>query len=461
MGTSTILFLGAGKCNVVVDVPMSYVSGSLGSARCPGDVATQRAALRIRNAGHRECLECYRALEAFAGKRQVVGLPADLHAAIASVVPARYHALMQNASEATLLPNFTSDPAHLLKMDVTASDVAERVADYTVEVKPKSVWRPPQVVGIVVNGTAHWIGEVKRRHCRYAQMLRYKEVRGKAEEGPAPMVAPAPRGSAGSVKNGGGCYCPNYLFRPTLSSREGLQRLLRSPENNLKVISYHESRRKNEHPCNPKVLTVEEINGIADAIDASQVLAPLAHLQLYGCAPTSADALPEETPLHLVPVLDADLLHHWSTARKEDDVQWIVVDSDPETLCSCASLPDDNAAKRLCCANPRYVAPLLDYATCLDRFYVSTTAKDVSLLIAVSRSRGKPETSASGFVVVADVPPEVGGGLFLRHGSDVYRVGVVDLDAKTHKSLEHYYLHDQNIVNAFMAHRIDKQVELE
>lgn len=450
MDASSIVFLGAGKCNVVVDLPMRLVPSSLSSASHPTGAATQRAALRIRNAAVKECSECYRALAAYAGRRRVVPLPADLYAAIASVVPANYHALMQNTSEATLVPNFTSDPVQLLQMDMAASDAAGRVADYTVEVKPKSAWRPPQVVGIVADGAVHWIEELKHRHCRYAQMLRYKEVRDMAEEAPASVASATPHDCVRSAQLGSGLYCPNYLFRPALSSRRGLQRLMHNPQNNLKVISYHASR-KGTHPGNPKTLTVEELNGIADAIDASQVLAPLAHLQLYGCAPGSADASPEETQLRSVPVLDAHLLYHWSVAENKEDVQWIVLDTDPELLCSCTSITDENACKQASRASPRYVPPTLDYAKCLDRFYVSTTAKDVSLMIAVSCGRSQPVTHASECAVLTNVSPEVDGGCFVRRGADVYRIGVVDLDAKTHKSLYHYYMHDKVIVSAFVA----------
>ncbi|CAJ1022947.1 Inositol-pentakisphosphate 2-kinase, putative [Leishmania lindenbergi] len=457
MDASFILFLGAGKCNVVVDLPMCFVSSSLSSssAHLTG-AATQRAALRIRNAGLKECPECYRALGAYAGGRQVVPLSADLYAAIASVVPAKFHTLMKDASEATLVPNFTSDPAQLLRIGVTAPEEAGRVADYTVEVKPKSAWQPPHIVGIVVDGAAHWIEETKHRHCRYAQMLCYKRIRDSAEEAPASVAAAGLHGGASSAKGGSAPYCPNYLFRPNLSSRDGLQRLMHSPQNNLRVISYHASRKVN-HPGNPETLTVEELNGIADAIDASGVLVPLAHLQLYGCAPANADALPEEIQSRSVPVLDAQLLHHWSVAQNKKDVQWIVVDVDSETLCSCTSFTDGEAYKRLSCANPRYVVPSLDYAACLDRFYVSTTAKDVSLMIAVSCRRSESEESVNDYSVLTDVPPEVGGGCFVRHSHDVYRVGVVDLDVKTHKALEYYHTHDKNITNAFMRHNNKKR----
>ncbi|TPP46750.1 Inositol-pentakisphosphate 2-kinase family protein [Leishmania donovani] len=450
MDASFIVFLGAGKCNVVVDLPMCFVPSSLSAASHPTGAAAQRAALRIRDTAVKECSECYRALEAYAGGRRVVPLPADLYAAIASVVPAKYHALMHNASEATLVPNFTSDPAQLLQMDMAASDAAGRVADYTVEVKPKSAWQPPQVVGIVADGVAHWIEEAKHRHCRYAQMLRYKEVRDVAEGAPGSVASAAPHDSVRSAKMGSGPYCPNYLFRPALSSREGLQRLMHNPQNNLKVVSYHASR-KGTHTGDPKTLTVEELNGIADAIDASRVLAPLAHLQLYGCAPASADASPEEAQSRSVPVLDAHLLYHWSVAQNKENVQWIVVDTDPETLCSCMSITDGDACKRPSRASPRYVAPTLDYAKCLDRFYVSTTAKDVSLMIAVSCRKSQPVAPASECAVLTNILPEVGGGCFVRRGADVYRIGVVDLDSKTHKSLAHYYMHDKVIVNAFVA----------
>ncbi|KAG5468417.1 hypothetical protein LSCM1_02397 [Leishmania martiniquensis] len=448
MDASSIRFLGAGKCNVVVDLPMSFVSGPWASASHPASTPTQRGALRIRNAPLKECAECYRALETYAGRWQVVSLSADLYTAIANVVPAKFHALMHAASEATLVPNFTSDPAQLIQQDLAASEVGVRVADYTVEVKPKSAWQPPQVVGIVVEGATHWIEEVKHHHCRYAQMLRYKGVRDAAGEESVPEATTARR-RASSAEDDMATYCPNYLFRPNLSSREGLQRLMRNPQNNLKVISYHASR-KDTHTGDPVTLTVDEVHGIADAIDASGVLTPLAHLQLYGCAPSSADALPEEAQSRTVPVLDVHLLHLWSLAEDKEAVQWIVQDTDPGALCSCTSRIKEDTFKPLSRASPRYVAPTLDYATCLERFYVSTTAKDVSLMIAVSCGRGVPATSAGDRAALECISVSAGGGCFVRRGADVYRVGVVDLDTKTHKPLEHYYMHDKSILRAFM-----------
>ncbi|GET92437.1 hypothetical protein, conserved [Leishmania tarentolae] len=453
MDTSSIVFLGAGKCNVVVGLPMHFLSSSLNSASRPTGAVAHSAALRICSARVKECSECLRVLEAYAGCRRVVPLSEDLYAAIASVVPAKFHPLMQNASEATLIPNFTSDPAQLLEMDLAASGTAGRVASYTVEVKPKSAWHPPKVVGIVVDGTAYWIEEAKHRHCRYAQMLRFKKLLDEGEEDPASVSPAAPHGCVRS-----GPYCPTYLFRPSLSSREGLQRLMHNPQNNLKVISYHASR-KNTHQGNPTMLTVEELNGIADAIDASQVLAPLGHLQLYGCAPASTNASLDETQSCSVPVLDVCVLYHWSTAQNKKDVRWIVVEPDMEMPCRCTSTADKDAGKQSSCASPQYMAPTLDYETCLGRFYVSTTAKDVSLMIAVSCDRNQPEASENNCTVLTGVLPEVDGGCFVRRGADIYRVGVVDLDAKTHKSLNYYYMHDKDIVNAFMAHGRSKADE--
>ncbi|KAK7195909.1 Inositol-pentakisphosphate 2-kinase [Novymonas esmeraldas] len=452
MEGAAILFLGAGKCNVVVDLPMSMVANTASPATRPGAPQTQRAALRIRSAAHKECPECYTALQAYAGERQVVPLAAELYAAIERVVPAKFHKLMHGASEATLVPNFTSDPAQLLSAHLASASPGEagRVADYTVEVKPKSAWQPPQVIGVVVDGVAHWMEEAKQQHCRYAQMRSFKAVRDAAEEAPAPVAVTTVDGAAGP-------YCPNFLFRAALSSRDGLQRLVHSPQNNLKVISHHPSREL-VHPGNPETLTAAELNGIADAIDASHVLAPLAHLQLYGCAAAGAEASLEETRSRSVAVLDAGLLYHWSTAQDKDAVRWLVVEADTEGLCSCTasvSLKDaaDGSPAR---ARPQQVAPLLDFATCLERFYVSTTAKDVSLMIAVSCRGGEPESAAHEYAALRDVPADVGGGCFVLHGADVYRVGVVDLDAKTHKSLEHYHKHDRDIVTAFLAHHSNK-----
>lgn len=449
MSETQIIFLGAGKANVVVDLPLADIPNAPPSLLA--SAVTQRAALRIRSAAHKECAECYRALKAYAGSRHVVPLEPALYHAIEAVVPAKHLKLIKGATEATIVPNFTSDPAQLLKLDVAVGDEPGRVADYTVEVKPKSAWQQPQVIGIVVDGETFWIEEAKHRHCRYAQMLCYKEVRDEKDgEVPGAMAsAPAAAEAAAPAEPGSpvpAAYCPNLLFRPSLSSREGLERLLHSPQNNLKVISYHPSRASSHGDSNPKTLTLAELHGIADAVDASGVLAPLAHLQLCGCAPPSPDEPADVVASRQIPVLDVELLYRWATAKDPHAVEWMVLPADGAAECSCTAAEANN--KSLHHDEARKVRPLVDLTTCLERFYVSTTAKDVSLMVAVSSRRGEPDTS-SPCSRLTGVPAEV-GGVFVQRGVDVYRVGAVDLDDKKHKTVEHYYRHDKDIVEAFL-----------
>lgn len=436
MRESQVIFLGAGKANVVVDVPLTVIRNVPPSLLT--SAATQRAALRIRGTPHNECAECYRVLKPYAGSRHVVPLDAALYAAIEAVVPPKHVGLIKGATEATIVPNFTNDPAQLLQVDVTAGDESGRLADYTVEVKPKSAWRQPQVVGIIVDGVTYMIDPTKHRHCRYAQMLSYKEARDSKEvETPPAGVDHTPSPNLP--------YCPNFLYQPALSSRDGLRRLMCSPKNNLKVISYHPSRAQS-HPGDPKVLTVAELDGIADAIDASGVLAPLAHLQLCGCAPPAKDDPADVAAAKEIPVLDVELLNRWSHAKDTEAVKWVVLASNPTALCSCTASETNNVAPTL--EDARQVCPLLDLAACVERFYVSTTAKDVSLMVAVSSCHGSPDESSPCCRLTA-TPADV-GGVFVQRGADVYRVGAVDLDDKQHKSLHHYYLHDREIVEAFV-----------
>jgi hypothetical protein len=446
-----IIFLGAGKANVVVDLPLHEIPNAP-PPLCASGAATQRVAVRIRSTAHKECADCYRALKAYAGSRHVVPLPPALFKAIEAVIPPEHHNLIKGATEATIVPNFTSDPAQLLRMDLAAGDEPGRVADYTVEVKPKSAWEQPQVIGIVVDGTTYWINEAKHHHCRYAQMLIYKEARdAKKEEVHAKLRSISSTNTTELASSASSPFCPNYLFRPSLSSREGLRRLMHSPQNNLKMISHHPSRAQ-PHCSDPKKLTVEELDGIADAIDESGVLGPLTHLQLCGCAPPCRDEPADVVASKSIPVLDVELLYRWCMAKDKAAVEWLVLPADPAAQCSCiATKENHHHHKSVQRSEAQRVRPKLDLRTCAERFYVSTTARDVSLLVAVSSRRGEPDTSTA-WSRLTGVPAEI-GGVFVQCGMDVYRVGVVDLDDKRHKPLEHYYLHDQEIVEAFTKNK--------
>ncbi|KPI87998.1 hypothetical protein ABL78_2934 [Leptomonas seymouri] len=452
MDGSRIVFLGAGRANVVVGLPITDIPNAPLSLRT--SVPTQWAALRIRRAAQKECSECYRALKTYAGSRHVVCLESALYAAIEAVVPPKYLKLIEGATEATIVPNFTTNPASLLRMDVTPGKEPEPAAHYTVEVKPKGVWQQPQVIGIAVNGATYWIEEAKHRHCRYTQMRSYKEVRDSTEGEVAATVPAASPARSDRESQLNSPYCPNYLFRASLSSREGLRRLMEVPQNNLKVSGYDSSRAL-PHRVDTKTLTMGALDGVADAIDASDVLTPLSHLQLFGCAPPAKGEPADVVAAKLLPVLDVELLYRWSLAKDKDEVEWVVLPSNPAAHCSCVDPEANDRALNIGIA--RRVHPLLDFKTCVDRFYVSTTAKDVTLMISVSSLRGVPVASVpcSRFT---DVPAEVGGAFVLRD-IDVYRVGAVDLDDKRHKSLDHYYRHDRAIVETFNKSRVARAKE--
>ncbi|KPA82472.1 hypothetical protein ABB37_03533 [Leptomonas pyrrhocoris] len=446
MRDSQIVFLGAGKANVVVDLPIADLPSAPSSLRTSA-AKMQRIALRVRRAAHKECAECYRALRAYAGCRDVITLGPALYNAIEAVVPPTHRKLITGATEATVVPNFASIPAHLLRVDVTAAEARGRAVDYAVEVKPKGAWQSPQVVGIVVDGETYWVEEAKRRHCRYGQMRCYKDVRdAKKDELPATMAS-APPAHTEKTSSPSLPYCPNYLFRTSLSTREGLRRLMHSPQNNLKVVRCCPSGAQSPGgDPTMTTLTVSELCGVADAIDASGVLTPLSHLQLCGCAPPAADEPADVAADKQLPVLDVALLYRWSLAKDKDAVEWIMLPGDPAAHCSCTA--PDTFSRALKVDEARRVRPMLDYETCKERFYVSTTARDVSLIIAVSSRRGAPDASTA-CSRLTGVPADV-GGVFVQRGPDVYRVGVVDLDDKKHKTLHHYYLHDREIVEAFL-----------
>lgn len=434
---STIFFLGAGKCNVVVALPTTYFSHLPSLPSLPPSTA-----LRIRSAVYQECHVCYAALQDFAGWRHVIPLPAALLEKIYTAVPAKYHPLMQHSTEAVLMPNFTTDPR---------PSISVGVADYTVEIKPKAAWRRPEAVGIIADGVTYYIQSSKYYHCRYAHMQPFKQLRDGATGTAASVLSP---------------YCPNYLYRADLSSREGLRRLAVSPQNNLKVLCHHPSHRVRIEAGLQRLLVEEdELDIIADALDASLVLPILQHLQLYGTAPqqrgcTSQGEAARSDVAEAVDsmVLDIELLNRWASAQDPQSVKWLVLpplnedaERNGDVHCQCCGgeravgLP----VTPPCFQDASPVSPPMDLKTSIERFYASTTARDVSLLVAVSLH----DTNAqNGAAPPMDKNATSTEGVVIQVGNRLCRVAVVDLDDKQHKSLQHYAKHDASIVDAWKNH---------
>ncbi|CCW66436.1 unnamed protein product [Phytomonas sp. Hart1] len=80
-----------------------------------------------------------------------------------------------------------------------------------------------------------------------------------------------------------------------------------------------------------------------------------------------------------------------------------------------------------------------------------TTAKDASILVSVSQPDPAAANRASEPTRTPRVFHHPSYGVFVDYGfpkGALYRIGVVDLDDKTCKTLEHYFEHDTDILNA-------------
>lgn len=386
--------------------------------------ATAPFVLRVSNSAQNEDEACYVALATFTGVRHVVPLPASVKADLLRAIPAKYHTLIKDSVEGALIPNFIVDPASLLRLRVENTSCT---ADWVVEIKPKAVWRQPRVVGLAVDGQLHFIHPVKRTRCRYTQMLWYKAAR----DGVAPPTSHH------------ATYCPNYLFCAELSTAAGMHLLARGSKKSNNIVLLAGSRvGVGTSSWDPAVL-----HGLAAAWDASGVAAPLANLQYCGVSGEKCDA-----------VLDIELLYRWANAEDPSSVAWLVDGTVTEeggaspTPCQCGT-----PLTALPTAEPSYVGlpPAVDLETCVKRFYSATTARDVSVIIAISMATVPEEDGDRKRATPAprDVCSDERGGVIVDYGfpnGAVYRVGVVDLDDKTHKSLGHYFHLDARIVAAFV-----------
>ncbi|CCW60760.1 unnamed protein product [Phytomonas sp. EM1] len=174
-----IVFLGSGRRNIVLGVCTSELQKLciLPFSKNPYEIAfPYHVALRISDTPQRECEECARALKSFVGSRIIISMTPELRAHLSARVSPNHLVLLNSATEVMLLSNFTVNPAALLHRPCTgfpfprAGTCAGLTADYTIEIKPKSAWRRPRVIGIEVDGQAHFLHPLKRTHCRYAMM---------------------------------------------------------------------------------------------------------------------------------------------------------------------------------------------------------------------------------------------------------------------------------------------------
>lgn len=378
----------------------------------------ERLALRVSRVHISVCPTCARALADFMGFRHDVLLTDELRKECALACPLLADHC-RTAVHACLIPNFALDPALLLCGQ-------ESVRWLTVEIKPKAIWRQPRVVGIAVDGVNYYLHPVKLRQCRFSLMQLLKRER--RNEG---IVVPSETGCM---------YCPNQLLvGDQLAIADGLRNLIRHPANNLRLISGENFFGEFQET---------DLDALSAALHTSGVFDVLTNLQLYGSSTASEWE-----------VLDVELLHRWSSVRDASTVRWIVRDACASTFSKCAcqsgtshSWNDTEDGEH---AGTRHVVPPMDMEECESRFYTSTTAKDVSVLVALSTGAG---ASAAAAVGLTDGPKDVvrwnspHGGVCVDFGfptASVCRVGVVDVDEKRHKSLGHYFAHDREVLMAW------------
>ncbi|RNF18958.1 putative inositol-pentakisphosphate 2-kinase [Trypanosoma conorhini] len=411
---------GASEAEAVASVAERLLAGGGGTLqRLRG-----RLALRLSKAITSACSTCDQALADFVGFRHEISLTEALAkscAAAAAASPSlRQHC--EGAGHAHVIPNFAVNPALLLGGKRGSRWLA-------VEIKPKGVWRPPRVVGIVVDGVKYYINPVKLHQCRFSLMQFFKH-----EQHRVGMTLP---GETDSM------YCPNMVLLGDQSSvAAGLLHLIRCPANNFRFIPV-------ENPLGE--IRDADVEGLSTALHESGVLKVLGNLQMYGSG-SHADW----------EVLDIELLYRWSCAREMSSVRWIVRASEASTSlnveCDCrrgirAAAMEAGRTEDI---KTHLLSPPMGLAECVDRFYASTTGKDVS--VVVSLLRGSAAAAVGDGPAGSRRPLELAqwksshGGVFVDFGfptASIFRIGVVDIDAKLHKPLRHYFMLDKDILAAW------------
>ncbi|ESL07785.1 hypothetical protein TRSC58_04522 [Trypanosoma rangeli SC58] len=386
-----------------------------------------RFALRLSKPITFACLTCEQALAGYVGFRHEISLTEELVKSCAAAASSSLRQHFEGAGHANLIPNFAINPVLLMGGRRGSQWLA-------VEIKPKGVWRSPRVIGIVVDGVGYYINPVKLHQCRFSLMQVFKR-----EQRRAGMALP---GETDSV------YCPNMLLLGDQASvAAGLRQLIRCPANNFRFIPV-------EDPLGE--IGDAELEDLSTALHESDVLKVLANLQLYGSGGPSDWE-----------VLDIELLYRWSCARDMSSVRWIVRESEASAFlnveCACqrgihAAAMDEGQTEDI---TLHLLTPPMGLRECIDRFYVSTTANDVS--VVVSLSKGNAATAAGPATAVDGLTgsrrslelaqwKSLYGGVFVDFGfpsASILRIGVVDIDAKLHKSLQHYFEFNKDILAAW------------
>ena len=374
---------------------------------------------------------------------------------------------------------------------------------WSVELKPKSAWRPPTVVAasVAYGGTTDdppgqqdnetragivRLDPIKLMFCRFSLMQIFKHfARGRATARAEDEQRKMKSGSLDARST----YCPNMLLmntRQTSSANrigDALRRLALHHENNFRVMSTIKA--DEDHTTR---LMIDVLEQALASTAGRAMLDEISSLQLYGSKlqRTAGDSNDERM------VLDVSLLHHLDSCITSSSLvrlhrrccQW---NKQMGEACQCGLLhrvagdvdedhgptpgtPASILPLGFCsteCAGDGIDFPVSDIGKEVSRFYTSVTARDLSLVISIRpTASGSPTTAGQetvhndGF----DEEEQCLPGLLLTVKIDHARckidewirevdsfdvlIGVVDIDCKRHKSIAHYAEQDAMICDA-------------
>jgi hypothetical protein len=458
--------LGEGRCSVVLALtPFWAWSNYLSCAEVEAFDGHESVALRIHKLPQTSVMEptVQRALEPYIGVSVWIVAAQAFKDALSeawrllsnkelrklrpeTVVNSQFlQAFVHNAASLMLLQDFTSligDHKGVLS-DRNISGTL--LSSTTFEVKPKAAWREPlysaarffrivndeasAAVGKEVEFSCH-MHRRKLIQCRFSQMQVWKEFRKRqaTHTNNPELSGAAPR------------YCPNdLLIGASAAEKAGaLTALSLHPENNLRCMN--------------------ELTYVAD--DATQASSVATFISDASAALTRFDVCDKIASLqlgigndrHLPELLDVELLHHWMRCEREGGYRFELLQRsqwDNERHCACKTggvLPSPACEPT---TTGDWITPPFSLSVALDSFYIATTAKDLSLMITVERWQSGDVASHDGdrddaqqVSVISDQAVA-----FRVSASEVVkcRVGVVDIDCKRHKPVDHYLSQDADI----------------
>lgn len=465
--------LGEGRCSVVVSLsPLTAWRELLRNDQHSSvDMFDGKAsiALRIQKQASACAPEAtvQRVLAPYLGLSQWVVVTADLVRALREAwndMPAEERQKLRNSSRSddSFIDTHVRPSERILLLEDFTSLIDPEFSDHsstllsttTFEIKPKSAWCAPRIIGARYTTTSgdHSETDVRLLHprklcqCRFSQMMIWKDVsKKKVENSPRLLL----QGETHRIDMPQLRYCPNDLLvnKSADAKLQALTALAQHPENNLKLV--HQVGSCIGSPCEdgPK-WPASDFSVVAAALadDALDVCDRFVSLQLHG-------RFDENVSLMSNPVLDVELLHHWQSCVRDGGSQFQLLTrqcADPDFCCDCHRGIDAMCTKAD--EGASWTTPQMSLQEAVDAFYVSTTAKDMSLMITIERWATSDSVASSSSVsdctctegiVSSTCPPT-----FVRAtsaGVVKCRVGVVDIDTKTHKSIEHYFTQDADI----------------